>query len=195
MGFAAAIILGIVIGYIDNVGSYLSLSRTIVFFPYFLLGYLLNGKQLKWVIRAKYSLPVGMVIIIATLLFFGMGFPKDAVPWLLADTSYANMVGKEWSAGLIRALQYGITLMVVFGFLALIPSTQYKLTKIGERTLYVYLFHGFIIKSLQAMVPNESLPFISGNYLLLIILSFIICLILGSYFIKKYTRPLVELKV
>jgi len=195
MGFAAAIILGIVIGYIDNVGSYLSLSRTIVFFPYFLLGYLLNGKQLKWVIRAKYSLSVGMVIIIATLLFFGMGFPKDAVPWLLADTSYANMVGKEWSAGLIRALQYGITLMVVFGFLALIPSTQYKLTKIGERTLYVYLFHGFIIKSLQAMVPNESLPFISGNYLLLIILSFIICLILGSYFIKKYTRPLVELKV
>ncbi|MFK9092859.1 acyltransferase family protein [Bacillus salipaludis] len=195
IGFAAAIIMGIVIGYVDNVGSFLSLSRTIVFFPYFLLGFLLNGNQLKRVIRSKFSLPAGMVIIMATWLFIGLGFPKDAVPWLLADTSYENMGGMEWTDGLIRALQYGLTLMVVFGFLALIPSTQYKLTKIGERTLYVYLLHGFIIKSLQAIVPDESLPFISGNYLLLILLSFIICLILGSYFIKKYTRPLVELKV
>ncbi|EKN65752.1 acyltransferase [Neobacillus bataviensis LMG 21833] len=194
IGFAAAIVLGIVIGYVDNVGSYLSFSRTIVFFPYFLLGFLLNGNQLKRVIRAKFSFPVGMGIIMITLLFFGMAFPKDAVPWLLADSSYAHMGGTEWSDGLIRALQYGITLLVVFGFFALIPSTQYKITKIGERTLYVYLFHGFIIKSLQAFIPDESLPFLSENYLLLVILSFIICLILGSYFIKKYTRPLVELK-
>ncbi|WML40113.1 acyltransferase family protein [Neobacillus sp. OS1-2] len=193
IGFAVAIVLGILVGYVDNVGSYLSLSRTIVFFPYFLLGFLLNGNQLRKIIRAKYSLPLGMGIIITILLFFGMAFPKDSVPWLLADSSYEHMGGMEWSDGLIRALQYGVTLLVVFGFLALIPSTQYKITKIGERTLYVYLFHGFIIKSLQALVPADSLPSISGNYLLLVILSFIICLILGSYFIKKYTRPLVEL--
>ncbi|QCJ43042.1 acyltransferase [Bacillus sp. S3] len=195
IGFALALVLGIVIGYVDNVGSFLSLSRTFVFFPYFLLGYLLNGNQLKQVVRGKYSLPAGMVIMIATMLFFGSSFPKDAVPWLLGDTSYENMGGVDWFDGFIRAFQYGVTLIVVFGFLALIPSTQYKLTKIGERTLYVYLFHGFIIKLLQAVLPDESLPFISGNYLLLIVLSFIICITLGSYVIKKYTRPLVELEV
>ncbi|WP_040208714.1 acyltransferase family protein [Neobacillus jeddahensis] len=194
-GFAAAVIIGIAIGYVNHVGSFLSLSRTIVFFPYFLLGYLLNGNQLKRLIRAKFSFPLGIVIIMLTWFLLGYTFPKDAVPWLLADTSYESMGGMEWTDGFIRALQYGLTLIVVFGFLSLIPSTQYKLTKIGERTLYVYLFHGFIIKSLQAIIPEESLVFISGNYLLLMSISLIICLILGSYMIKKYTQPLVELKV
>ncbi|ULT55199.1 acyltransferase family protein [Neobacillus drentensis] len=193
-GMGVAIILGIAIGYVEDAGSFLSLSRTFVFFPYFLLGFLLNANQLKRVVRAKYSLPIGIMIIIATMIFFWMGFPKDAVPWLLGDTSYANMGGLQWSDGLVRLLQYALTLLVVFGFFALIPSTQYKLTKIGERTLYVYLFHGFIIKSIQAILPDETLQFLSGNYILLFFLSFFICQLLGSYFIKKYTRPLVEFK-
>ena len=195
LGFGVAILLGMAIGYINDAGSFLSLSRTFVFFPYFLLGFLLNANQLKRVIRAKYSLPIGFMIIMTTTIFFGMGFPKDAVPWLLGDTSYANMEGLHWSDGLVRLLQYALTLLVVFGFLALIPSTQYKLTKIGERTLYVYLFHGFIIKSIEVIVPDEGLEFLSGNYILLFFLSFLICQILGSYFIKKYTRPLVEFQV
>ncbi len=195
LGFAIAIMIGIGIGYVNDAGSFLSLSRTFVFFPYFLLGFLLNGNQLRRLIRAKFSLPIGIIIIIATMLFFGLGFPKDAVPWLLGDTSYANMGGMEWSDGIVRMIQYVLTLVVVFGFLALIPSTQYKLTKIGERTLYVYLFHGFIIKLIPVMVPDESLEFLSSNYILLFFLSLFICQILGSYFIKKYTRPLVELKV
>jgi fucose 4-O-acetylase-like acetyltransferase len=195
LGFGVSILVGMAIGYIEDAGSFLSLSRTFVFFPYFLLGFLLNANQLKRLVRGRYSLPIGIIIIIATMLFFGIGFPKGAVPWLLGDTSYANMGEMQWWDGLVRMLQYTLTLLVVFGFFALIPSTQYKLTKIGERTLYVYLFHGFIVKSIQVILPDESLEFLSGNYILLFFLSFTICQILGSYFIKKYTRPLVELKV
>jgi fucose 4-O-acetylase-like acetyltransferase len=195
VGLLVAIVLGIAIGYVDNAGSYLSLSRTFVFFPYFLLGFLLNGDQLKKAIRSKYSRPIGLLLMIGTLVFFGFNFPHRAVPWLLGDTSYANMGNEELTDGLLRGLQYLLTLVVVFGFLALIPSKQFKVSVIGERTLYIYLFHGFIIKSLQVVVPDKSFISISGNYLLLIVLSFVICLILGSYLTKKYTRPLVELKV
>ncbi|MEH7177711.1 acyltransferase family protein [Neobacillus vireti] len=191
VGLFIAVIIGIGIGYIDNVGSFLSISRTFVFFPYFLLGFLLNGDHLKMIVRAKYAVPAGIAIIAMTFIFFGLGFPQDAVPWLLGDTSYENMGGMQISDGLLRALQYGLTLIVVFAFLPLIPSNQYKITKIGERTLYVYLFHGFIIKSIQAILPNS----ISENYLFLLAFSFIVCMVLGSYMIKKYTKPLVELKI
>lgn len=195
VGLAVSIILGICIGYIDQVGSFLSISRTFVFFPYFLLGFLLNEDQLKRIIRTKYSLPIGLIIIAGTLIYFGTAFPKDAVPWLLGDTSYANMGGKHVTDGLIRGIQYVLTLIVVFSFMVLIPSGQFKVTKIGERTLYVYLFHGFIIKTIQTIIPEENVDPILGNYFLLIIVSLIICLILGSYLIKKYTRPLVELEL
>jgi fucose 4-O-acetylase-like acetyltransferase len=195
LGFIFAVLIGIGIGYIDNIGSFLSLSRTFVFFPYFLLGYLLDGNQLKRIIRSKFSLPVGFVVIFGTLLLFAVGFPKDAVPWLFGDTSYANMSGRLLTDGLLRAVQYGLTLVVVFGFLAFIPSNQFKITKIGERTIYVYLFHGFIIKSLQTVVPNESSNLMTRNYLIIIVFSLMICLVLGSYLIKKFTRPIVELKL
>jgi len=195
LGFIIAVLIGVGVGYIDNIGSFLSLSRTFVFFPYFLLGYLLDGNQLNRIIRSKFSLPLGLVAISGTLLLFAVGFPKDAVPWLLGDTSYANMGGRLLTDGLLRAVQYGLTLVVVFGFLALIPSNQFKLTKIGERTLYVYLFHGFIIKSIPTVVPNQFLSLITRNYLILIVFSLMICLVLGSYLIKKFTRPIVELKL
>ncbi|WP_026563705.1 acyltransferase family protein [Bacillus sp. UNC41MFS5] len=195
VGFCFSIGLGIAIGFIDDVGSYLSLSRTFVFFPYFLLGFLLNGDQLKKAIRSKYSRPVGLVIILGTLFSLGFSLPHDVVPWLLGDTSYANMGQEEWVDGLYRGFQYMLTLMVVYGFLTVIPSNPLKVSKIGERTLYVYLFHGFIIKSLEVAVLDQNLFDFSGQYFLLIILSFVICLILGSYVTKKYTRPLVELKI
>ncbi|MEH7249449.1 acyltransferase family protein [Neobacillus niacini] len=191
VGLFIAVLLGIAIGYIDQAGSFLSLSRTFVFFPYFLLGYLFNGEYLKKILGAKFAVPVGVVIIAMTFLFFGLGFPQDAVPWLLGDTSYENMGGMQPSDGLLRALQYGLTIIVIFGFLPLIPSNQYRITKIGERTLYVYLFHGFIIKSIHAVLPNA----ISDNYLFLVTFSLLVCLILGSYMMKKYTRPLVELRI
>ncbi|WHY65261.1 acyltransferase family protein [Neobacillus sp. SuZ13] len=194
-GFCFSIGLGIAIGFIDDVGSYLSLSRTFVFFPYFLLGFLLNGDQLQKAIRSKYSRPVGLVIILGTLLSLGFSFPHNVVPWLLGDTSYANMGQEEWVDGLYRGFQYMLTLIVVYGFLTVIPSNPLKVSEIGERTLYVYLFHGFIIKSLEVTVLDKNLFNISGQYLLLIIVSFVICLLLGSYVTKKYTRPLVELKI
>ncbi|MFB5194340.1 acyltransferase family protein [Neobacillus sp. KR4-4] len=194
-GFCFSIGLGIAIGFIDDVGSYLSLSRTFVFFPYFLLGFLLNGDQLKKAIRSKYSRHVGLVIILGTLFSFGFSLPHNVVPWLLGDTSYANMGQEEWVDGLYRGFQYLLTLIVVYGFLTVIPSNPLKVSKIGERTLYVYLLHGFIIKSLEVAVIDQNLFNFSGQYLLLIILSFVICLILGSYVTKKYTRPIVELKI
>lgn len=191
VGLLIAVLLGIAIGYFEHAGSFMSISRTFVFFPYFLLGFLLNGDHLKRIIGAKYSVPAGVVIIISTFLFFGLSFPENAVPWLLGDTSYENMGGMQLTDGLLRGLQYVLTLVVVFGFLPLIPSNQYRITKIGERTLYVYLFHGFIIKSIQSILPDA----ISENYLFLIAFSFMVCIVLGSYMIKKYTQPLVELKI
>jgi fucose 4-O-acetylase-like acetyltransferase len=190
-GLIIAILLGIGIGYFEQAGSFMSLSRTFVFFSYFLLGFLLNGEHLKRIIGARHAVPMGIVIIMMTFIFFGVGFPENAVPWLLGDSSYASMGGMQLSDGLLRGLQYGLTLIVIFGFLPLIPANQYRITKIGERTLYVYLFHGFIIKSIQAILPNA----ISENVLFLLTFSFMVCIILGSYIIKKYTRPIVELRI
>lgn len=195
IGFFIAIALGIGIGFIDNIGNFLSLSRTFVFFPYFLLGYLLESKHLTWIKNIKFSSVLGIAILVITFLVFSLAFPKDAVPWLLGSSSYADMGIVELNDAFIRGLQYSLTFIVMFGFLAIVPSTGFQLTVIGQRTLYVYLFHGFIIKTIETFVSDDTLATFSGNYLLLFIFSLALCVILGSYLIKKYTQPLVELKL
>lgn len=195
LGFLIAVLLGIGIGYVDHAGSFLSISRTFVFFPYFLLGFLLQPEHISRLIKWRYSVTIGVIVMLVTFIYFGNEFPKDAVKWLLADTSYAGMGGEDLIDGFIRALQYSGTLLVVFSFMTLVPTTKFKLTSIGQRTLYVYLFHGFIIKTAETIIPDETLSVISNQYLLLIAFSLVICLILGSYAIRKYTKPLVELKL
>jgi fucose 4-O-acetylase-like acetyltransferase len=194
-GFIIATVIGICIGYIDPVGSFLSISRTFVFFPYFLLGFLLEPKHLKLIKKVKYSTVIALGILLSTMLLFGTFFPKDAIPWLLGDTSYADMGGKELIDGLKRAVQYVLTVIVICGFLTIVPSKGFKWTVIGERTLYVYLLHGFIIKLIQTLFPDNTLNELSDQYLVLTIFSFGLCLFLGSYFIKKFTRPFIELRI
>jgi fucose 4-O-acetylase-like acetyltransferase len=192
-GLAIAVAIGIGAGYFNHIGGYLSLSRTFVFFPYFLLGFLLEKEHIKNLAKAKFSVPLGLVIISVTMVIFGVAFPKDAVSWLLGSESYAGMGQESVWDGFIRAGQYALTLIVTFGFLALVPEGGFKLTVIGQRTLYVYLLHGFIIKTIEAFVPGDTLNSFSQNYLMLLVFSGLICLLLGSYFTKKYTRPLIEL--
>src|SRR5699024_3353119 len=45
LSISIAIIIGLLIGYIDDVGSAFSLSRTFAFFPFFLTGYFLTKKH------------------------------------------------------------------------------------------------------------------------------------------------------
>ncbi|NHM31460.1 acyltransferase family protein [Neobacillus terrae] len=192
-GFILAVAIGIGIGYFNHAGSYLSLSRTLVFFPYFLLGYLIEQKHLKAVLKKRLSPVVGVGILVSSLLIFAAFFPKGAIPWLLGDTSYAGMGVKDLSGGIIRSLQYLLTGIVSYGFLSIVPSKGNLFTVIGERTLYIYLLHGFIIKSAQQFISDEALNHFSNHYMMLILFSLGICLFLGSYMIKKYTRPIIEL--
>ncbi|WP_234396848.1 acyltransferase family protein [Bacillus massiliglaciei] len=194
-GLAIAVGIGIGIGYLDYAGSFLSLSRTFVFFPYFLLGFLLESKHLQMVKNIKYAPAIGAMILLSTLLLFTAYFPKEAVPWLLGDTSYADMGVMQLTDGLIRAVQYGFTAVVIFGFLAIVPKTGFKMTVIGQRTLYIYLLHGFIIKTIQTVVSDDTLDSLSTHYVTLTAFSLGICLLLGNYVIQKYTRPLIELKI
>ncbi|MED1202386.1 acyltransferase family protein [Heyndrickxia acidicola] len=110
-GLAIAFAVGIAAGYFPNIGGYLSLSRTLVFFPYFLFGFLLDREHIKNLEKSKFSLPLGLTIISVTLVVFGVAFPKDAVPWLLGSQSYAGMGEEHFWDGFIRAGQYALPLM------------------------------------------------------------------------------------
>ncbi|MFC7393396.1 acyltransferase family protein [Scopulibacillus cellulosilyticus] len=192
-GFPLAIILGVGIGYFDVFGSYLSIERTFVFFPFFYLGYLLKREhfvKLQQSVNKFAAVPI--LIGIFVICFFV--FPDAWKEWLLGDSSYAAMGNKTWFDGLLRLVFYAGSFITTFSVMALMPKSKTTFTKLGQCTLYIYLLHGFFIKTINLSPYYNSIGHYS-QYIALFILSIVICLLLASKPVRTFAKPFIELKL
>lgn len=137
-------LIAILAGYIDLIGPLLSLSRSVTFFPFFLLGYYANKDQLK-TITPKVAIIVFMAVFGAAVLL------NNAIDygWLFGQSPYSRFGWDQWYAGVFRVICYAINLLVGLCFLSLIPHLKSSYTWLGSKTLIVYLGHGFIITALR----------------------------------------------
>src|SRR5699024_2332593 len=131
------------IGYFDQVGHMFSLSRTFVFFPYFLIGYWTTRSQIKMLQRP--FVRSAAVVIMATSALIIYILPDINTGWLLASKSYSTL-GVEMMGSLARLSVYVTSTIMAASFLAWMPTKRFSFTSLGERTLYVYLLHGFVVQ-------------------------------------------------
>ena len=189
-----SLVVSLLAGYSNNIGEYLSISRTIVFFPIFYLGYLMTKKNTKLLRNKKLIL---ISIIILCLFFVGYVLHPINADWLLGSSAYTS-VGEHPNdvySPLKRLLLYVIILTTMLSFLILVPKHKVKLTYIGRRTMQVYLLHGLVIGVVRGykLFPFQE-PVNVYTYLYLFGLSAIIVLVLSSKPICKFVNPLIHLK-
>lgn len=147
MGVLISIQIGLMIGYIGDIGHMFSLSRTFVFFPFFLLGYWLTTEKVMLLKQRNVKvLSLLIMVAIAVAIYIAPEFNSG---WLLASKSYDDL-GLPDLGGLARLLVYMTSSLMVIGFLAWVPQKKFKFTYLGSRTLYVYLLHGFFIQFFRA---------------------------------------------
>lgn len=188
---ALAVIVGVGVGYLPFVENYLSLSRTFVFFPLFLLGFYCKKEHFTALKRP--AVQVGSAILLLAI-FIGYYFVPDFnTGWLLGSKSYETL-SQENLGGLIRLAVYAISIVMTIAFYSLLPKNKYFFTSWGTHTLYVYLLHGFVIKYFR---NSEWLDVINdtGNFVILVIASLILTLLLSSKTIRAITQPLIELRI
>lgn len=187
LGIVIAITTGILIGYFDNVEHTFSLSRTFVFFPFFLLGYHITTKHIR-LLKSHVFKYVSLVILVgfAAAIYY---LPDINSGWLLASKSYTSL-GVDYLGGLARLAVYSTSILMVASVLAWIPERRFSFTHLGERTLYVYLLHGFIIQYFR----QADLFQVSGLFgvIGIAIFSAFIVYILSSRFIMTIGQPLIE---
>lgn len=187
LGVILAVLIGLVIGYIDDVGHAFSLSRTFAFFPFFLTGYWLTKDQ---VMLAKHrTVKIAGILAMAIIALLIYIAPEINSGWLLASKSYADLEVPVFG-GVARLFVYMTSTIMAVSVLAWIPKKHYRLTSLGERTLYVYLLHGFFIQFFREadLFKVDHLLDILG----LGILSALIVLVLSSRPIMLIWEPLIE---
>lgn len=186
-----AVLIGLIVGYIDAVGGYLSLSRTFVLFPIFLLGFYMKKEHFKNLTSRKGKLlsTIAIVVMLFIIHYVLVDLPKE---WMYGSKSYEKL-GAGWEGGIIRLLYYGLSLIMIFSFFAFVPKKEYFFSKWGAQTLYVYLLHGFIIRYFRV---SDLVPFIkeTHSYYLLLIFAIIVTLILVSKPVLIIAQPLLELR-
>ncbi|MEN1967580.1 acyltransferase family protein [Lentibacillus sp. N15] len=190
LSMAIAVEIGLIVGYFGEIGHTFSLSRTFVFFPFFLLGYWLKEDHVM-LLKTKAAKIISVIIMVsvAGAIYFA---PEINSGWLLASKSYGDLGMPEFG-GLARLLVYTTSALMAMSVLAWIPKQHNFLTHLGTRTLYVYLLHGFFIQVFRATDLFEV-----HNILHLIGLGVIaatIVLVLSSKPIKVVSQPFVEGKI
>lgn len=188
VGIVIAIIIGVTIGYFDSIGHMFSLSRTFVFFPYFLIGYWISEQQMMALKRVPIKIASLVVMTVFAVAIYYL--PDVNTDWLLASKSYGAL-GVEWGGSLFRFTVYMTSLLMAFSVLAWIPKRRFSFTKLGERTLYVYLLHGFIVQYLR----QEDIIQVTNifDFIGVIAITIIIVFLLSSKFFMTVTEPMIEL--
>ena len=146
--------LALAVGYDRSVGDFLYLSRIIVFFPFFWIGYCFQAKQMRefllrpWV-RAAAALVVAVFAAACALWTFEVLPLRYLFQARLPYASIPTIAG----AGLLhRSLAYVIQFAMSFAVLALTPNARIPVvTSFGARSLQIYFWH-FVVQMILVEV-------------------------------------------
>ena len=120
--------------------TYLSTSRIVVFFPFFVAGYLWKSDYTKIVRKFKGK---WVLVPISGLLLYGipnfMIANEMPVDILRGNHSYQVSGMDDVTGMLIRLLMYLVSFVLVLTFLALMPDRKLPITFVGRNTMGIYL--------------------------------------------------------
>lgn len=178
-----AVVVACVSGYAKEVGTFLSLSRILTFYPFFLLGYYLKAEDIQKFTEKK-VVKAGSVLLLILLAY--VSFMKiDNVYWLVnifrAKSSYKSLSYYGQYGAMLRLSWMMLAMLLTMALISLTPSVRCIFTKWGSRTMQVYALHFFPLRLFfdmfngKAWVKNIS----SEHYMLLVfvIAALITCLL------------------
>ncbi|MDC3414595.1 acyltransferase family protein [Terrihalobacillus insolitus] len=190
IGIMTAILVGIFIGYMSDIGHMFSLSRTFVFFPFFLIGYWVKKEHLA-LLKTKAVRLTGIGILLLAAIGLAIS-PSFSVGWLLESKSYATLNMPVYG-GFIRLGVYILGFAMSVSVFAFIPKKQFRWTSLGQRTLYVYLLHGIFIwlfRTTDLIQVDNLLDLLGAG-----VVSLTIVFVLSNKWVVGIWQPVVEGKL
>lgn len=167
--FVFFVLLALFIGYDKETRDILTLSRTIVFYPAFLLGLNCNEKTLNKICNNKKLIPIAIAVILITLgiAYLFPDFIYEFRPLLTARNPYTSLETQFEDNGMYyRLALYVIGLLISLSFLIITPKIPLGFfSKIGSRTLAIYFFHRHIIWILYKFEVYSTLQDICGSFI------------------------------
>lgn len=145
---AISILLACVSGYDPLIGDRYMLSRIIVFYPFFYVGYILDHKSLEAFCRRWWAKALALFIIVL-LIFVIVVYGEDLYflrPLLTGKNPYSELGFYGINGFALRLLYYFFCGLICAALIVLTPDKLGfgLLAGIGSRTLGIFVFHLFV---------------------------------------------------
>jgi fucose 4-O-acetylase-like acetyltransferase len=189
-----ALVAALLSGCIPNIGYTLSLSRTLVFLPFFIAGFFYGRTVLEKIARLNplhclLALPLFCIPSLIDLRWpFNIG-------WLYGSSNYAALGVEMPNAILIRLAQILSASVLTLLFFAVIPKNECWMSRRGSRVMSVYLLHGFIVLAVGKFIKGahpHNIEIIFASAVGSMIIVWLLSLPLIDYMMQTILNPTVR---
>lgn len=178
-----AIIASLLAGFITSIENKFSLSRTIVFLPYYLSGHYCKIAKFDFKEFKKYKSIKITMLILSTVLLVALYSVRNSLQYSWFWGAYGYINGNTFY---IRLLSYILAIVFSLTIMVFIPYNKLPLvSSIGKSTLTVFLFHGFIVLAIKKYYPFYHSAFGLKKFFLIVIMAFTITALLSLKTIKS----------
>lgn len=182
--FIISILLSIFIGLDTSFTNVMAISRTVIFFPFFIAGnrfkkdYLI--KQDNNIFRVVFIISMLALLIAIATICIKFNVPMDL---LRASVPYKNLDINLYKAIIFRIIILLVGFSLIYLILNVAPRKKHIFTCIGQNTVVVYLVHIFFI--LYCMKNNLLDGTKNKTFIISVILTIFIVIILSLPIVRK----------
>jgi len=190
--FWISILVGLFVGSVDFKIGFLSISRTICYFPVFLLGFYFKDMKEKFVIN-KYLAGGILIVLLTAVTFLVKPYTANILELKL---SYSALHLGNLEGIILRFIVMVVGMISVVLLFNIMTSKETFLTKIGRNSLPVYVLQFYFIFNLPIIINYIGLNFIFHDYLLttlyVILATVMVTFILSRDVVNKGVNTLIK---
>ncbi|MEG2439933.1 MAG: acyltransferase family protein [Acetivibrio sp.] len=178
-----AFLAGLLAGILPEIGKNFSLSRILVFFPYFVLGYRFDKE--KFMKKADRTGTKIAAIVFFLCVGISMKFLYSGMDLRLVkcDSSYQRMhLVNGW---IDRGILYLAAIGIICTLILWMPKKKHFYTYMGSRTMGIYMVHGLCFKTILNCTNWYTFFNTKSGAVMLLFLSIGICFLLSTSVVNK----------
>ena len=143
--FVGSLVIALIYNITIDDNLYFGMNRTISFLPFFVAGYLWGKPLVEWIKTTPVTFSA--MTLAATLLFLSVD-QKFNSPVFFHSETMLQLYDTPVSALAVTIVTYLFSSVVALAIVRLTTRAPSFLTGLGQRSLYIYLWHGFIIRAM-----------------------------------------------
>jgi fucose 4-O-acetylase-like acetyltransferase len=128
-------------GYIPSVTQTVSLSRTLFFLPFFLMGVMCTEETIERIRKIPKWLTAVVLLLIMTALWLSRAYVSIPADLFEGSASYLSMGFSDSDGAILRGAVMLIALVVSICVINLVSGKKNFISAVGERTIVIYILH------------------------------------------------------